>query len=210
MQISGTTVGEIRVVESMHERKAIMFDEADAFISIPGGERRWCVLSCTAPGLYSPSACATALPGAVHWWSALQRLSGRIPDVVCERALWPACRLRRAGRDAGLWPLFSTLSDCERAAFLPAGYGTLDETLEITTWHQLGYHQKPGEAGAGATCAGIRKCTGRRGRACKHGQRSAGIIISTKRLRWLPPSCRPKVQTQPNRCCPALHPQSVS
>lgn len=38
MQISGTTVGEIRVVESMHERKAIMFDEADAFISIPGGE----------------------------------------------------------------------------------------------------------------------------------------------------------------------------
>ncbi|PRW58826.1 cytokinin riboside 5 -monophosphate phosphoribohydrolase LOG8 [Chlorella sorokiniana] len=58
-EISGTTVGEIRVVESMHERKAIMFDEADAFISIPGG------------------------------------------------------------------------------------YGTLDETLEITTWHQLGYHQKP-------------------------------------------------------------------
>ncbi len=37
MQISGTTVGEIRVVDSMHERKALMFEEADAFISIPGG-----------------------------------------------------------------------------------------------------------------------------------------------------------------------------
>lgn len=58
-EISGTTVGEIRVVESMHERKAMMFEEADAFISIPGG------------------------------------------------------------------------------------FGTLDETLEITTWQQLGYHTKP-------------------------------------------------------------------
>jgi hypothetical protein len=39
VQISGTTVGEIRVVDSMHERKALMFEEADAFISIPGGGR---------------------------------------------------------------------------------------------------------------------------------------------------------------------------
>ncbi|EFN51355.1 hypothetical protein CHLNCDRAFT_28106 [Chlorella variabilis] len=58
-EISGTTVGEIRVVGSMHERKAMMFEEADAFIMIPGG------------------------------------------------------------------------------------YGTLDETLEITTWQQLGFHTKP-------------------------------------------------------------------
>lgn len=58
-EISGTTVGEIRVVKSMHERKAMMFEEADAFITIPGG------------------------------------------------------------------------------------YGTLDETLEITTWQQLGFSQKP-------------------------------------------------------------------
>jgi hypothetical protein len=30
-------VGEIRVVDTMHTRKALMFEEADAFISIPGG-----------------------------------------------------------------------------------------------------------------------------------------------------------------------------
>jgi uncharacterized protein (TIGR00730 family) len=36
-EISGTTVGEIRLVEDMHTRKAIMFAEADAFIAIPGG-----------------------------------------------------------------------------------------------------------------------------------------------------------------------------
>lgn len=59
MQISGTTVGEIRLVDDMHTRKAIMFAEADAFITIPGG------------------------------------------------------------------------------------FGTLDETLEITTWQQLGFHSKP-------------------------------------------------------------------
>ena len=58
-EISGTTVGEIRLVEDMHTRKAMMFDLADAFISIPGG------------------------------------------------------------------------------------FGTLDETVEITTWHQLGFHAKP-------------------------------------------------------------------
>jgi len=26
---------------------------------------------------------------------------------------------------------------------LPGGYGTLEETLEMITWQQLGYHQKP-------------------------------------------------------------------
>jgi len=36
-QISGTTVGEIRLVDDMHSRKAMMFAEADAFIAIPGG-----------------------------------------------------------------------------------------------------------------------------------------------------------------------------
>ncbi len=58
-EISGTTVGEIRVVGDMHTRKAMMFAEADGFITIPGG------------------------------------------------------------------------------------YGTLDETLEIITWQQLGFHSKP-------------------------------------------------------------------
>ena len=37
MQISGETVGDIRVVPDMHTRKAMMSAEADAFIGIPGG-----------------------------------------------------------------------------------------------------------------------------------------------------------------------------
>lgn len=36
-QISGTTVGEIRMVDTMHTRKAMMAAEADAFVALPGG-----------------------------------------------------------------------------------------------------------------------------------------------------------------------------
>lgn len=35
-QISGETVGEVQVVLDMHERKAVMAREADAFIALPG------------------------------------------------------------------------------------------------------------------------------------------------------------------------------
>ncbi|XAR70777.1 hypothetical protein NMG60_11027761 [Bertholletia excelsa] len=36
-EISGETVGEVRIVSDMHERKAEMAREADAFIALPGG-----------------------------------------------------------------------------------------------------------------------------------------------------------------------------
>lgn len=35
-QISGETVGEVRTVLDMHERKAAMAREADAFVALPG------------------------------------------------------------------------------------------------------------------------------------------------------------------------------
>lgn len=45
-EISGTTVGRIRLVDSMHARKALMFSEADAFITIPGGKRNAFLIVC--------------------------------------------------------------------------------------------------------------------------------------------------------------------
>lgn len=36
-EISGETVGELRVVADMHQRKAEMASQADAFIALPGG-----------------------------------------------------------------------------------------------------------------------------------------------------------------------------
>ncbi|CAN1217612.1 Cytokinin riboside 5'-monophosphate phosphoribohydrolase LOG8 [Linum perenne] len=37
IEISGEPVGEVRTVADMHERKAAMAKEADAFIALPGG-----------------------------------------------------------------------------------------------------------------------------------------------------------------------------
>ncbi|VAH62668.1 unnamed protein product [Triticum turgidum subsp. durum] len=36
-QISGASVGEVKIVSDMHERKAEMARQADAFIALPGG-----------------------------------------------------------------------------------------------------------------------------------------------------------------------------
>lgn len=36
MQISGETVGEVRPVADMHQRKAEMARQSDAFIALPG------------------------------------------------------------------------------------------------------------------------------------------------------------------------------
>ncbi|CAJ2675191.1 unnamed protein product [Trifolium pratense] len=36
-EISGEAVGEVKIVSDMHERKAAMAQEADAFIALPGG-----------------------------------------------------------------------------------------------------------------------------------------------------------------------------
>lgn len=36
LQITGETVGEVRTVSDMHQRKAEMARQADAFIALPG------------------------------------------------------------------------------------------------------------------------------------------------------------------------------
>jgi uncharacterized protein (TIGR00730 family) len=36
-ELSGDSIGELHVVDTMHERKAIMAEESDAFIAMPGG-----------------------------------------------------------------------------------------------------------------------------------------------------------------------------
>jgi hypothetical protein len=40
-QISGETVGEVRAVADMHQRKAEMARQSDAFIALPGTYGRW-------------------------------------------------------------------------------------------------------------------------------------------------------------------------
>jgi cytokinin riboside 5'-monophosphate phosphoribohydrolase len=39
-QVSGETLGEVKVVRDMHERKAEMGKHSDAFIALPGHSQR--------------------------------------------------------------------------------------------------------------------------------------------------------------------------
>jgi hypothetical protein len=40
-EIAHQNVTELRVVDSMHERKKLMADQADAFLALPGGFGIW-------------------------------------------------------------------------------------------------------------------------------------------------------------------------
>lgn len=39
LQISGETIGEVKTVSDMHERKSEMAKHADAFIALPGKQK---------------------------------------------------------------------------------------------------------------------------------------------------------------------------
>ena len=43
-QISGASVGEVKIVSDMHERKAEMARQSDAFIALPGMHGSTCFL----------------------------------------------------------------------------------------------------------------------------------------------------------------------
>ena len=40
-EIAHQNLTELRVVDSMHERKKVMADQADAFLALPGGFGTW-------------------------------------------------------------------------------------------------------------------------------------------------------------------------
>lgn len=41
IQITGEPIGEVRAVSDMHQRKAEMARQADAFIALPGMDYNW-------------------------------------------------------------------------------------------------------------------------------------------------------------------------
>ncbi|XP_078432201.1 putative cytokinin riboside 5'-monophosphate phosphoribohydrolase LOGL10 isoform X1 [Wolffia australiana] len=84
--LTGEAVGDVLAVSDMHERKAEMARQADAFIALPGS-----------------------------------------PLFTFSLYLSPFLSL--------VWKPY--------LLFLPGGYGTLEELLEVITWAQLGIHNKP-------------------------------------------------------------------
>ncbi|KAJ6906474.1 cytokinin riboside 5'-monophosphate phosphoribohydrolase LOG5-like [Populus alba x Populus x berolinensis] len=87
-EITGETVGEVKPVADMHQRKAEMARNSDCFI---------------------------ALPGPMHF------------SLLC---------INRS-RELVSFFILVVIND------VFGGYGTLEELLEVTTWAQLGIHDKP-------------------------------------------------------------------
>ena len=63
-EISRRNLTDLRVVDSMHERKALMSELSDGFIAMPAARTRWRSFSRSGPGRNSastvnPAACST-------------------------------------------------------------------------------------------------------------------------------------------------------
>ena len=86
-EIAHCGLTELRVVESMHERKALMADLADAFLALPGGYGTWdelCeVLTWAQLGLHR-KACA------------LLNVNGYYNALLCSSPIGPAGQVRRS------------------------------------------------------------------------------------------------------------------
>jgi len=80
-EIVHTGVSDLRVVESMHERKALMADLADAFIVLPGGigtfEEMFEAMTWTQLGLQDKPI---ALLDVAGFWAPVLDLLGRAVD----------------------------------------------------------------------------------------------------------------------------------
>ena len=89
-KVAFTGLADLRVVESMHERKALMADLADGFIALPGGigtlEEFFEVLTWAQLGLHR-KPCGLL---DVHQHHA--RLTGFLDHLVEQGFLWPAHR----------------------------------------------------------------------------------------------------------------------
>jgi uncharacterized protein (TIGR00730 family) len=63
-EIGHAGLSELRVVETMHERKTMMAGLSDGFVALPAGPARWKIFSSNGPGrnsAFTPShvACST-------------------------------------------------------------------------------------------------------------------------------------------------------
>ncbi|KAM7264330.1 hypothetical protein ACFE04_002013 [Oxalis oulophora] len=115
-ELTGVTVGEVKAVAGMHQRKAEMAKHSDAFIALP------------AP-----------VPNR-KWSTPYMLIFIMMEDIshdnkhLCKEELC-LCVLQK-----GMGAMNISGVDNEG---LNGGYGTLEELLEVITWAQLGIHDKP-------------------------------------------------------------------
>ncbi|TVU09685.1 hypothetical protein EJB05_43176 [Eragrostis curvula] len=139
-ELTGETVGEVRAVADMHQRKAEMARNSDAFIALPALTRImptytklpslfFFLTKASSSSYFLPQSrrCPVAVCVGAHRGLELAELAPKHVAILCFHARFPlAC-------------LISSSS----MAPVAGGYGTLEELLEVITWAQLGIHSKP-------------------------------------------------------------------
>jgi uncharacterized protein (TIGR00730 family) len=89
-EIAHTALPDLRIVESMHERKALMADLSDAFVALPGGlgtlEETFEILTWTQLGLHAKPC------GLLDVAGYFQALGAFLDHAVDERFLKPEHR----------------------------------------------------------------------------------------------------------------------
>lgn len=80
-EVAHVNLSELRVVETMHERKQIMVDESDAFIILPGGlgtmDEFFEIITWRQLGLHEKPVIIVNIDG---YWSPLEKLISNIVD----------------------------------------------------------------------------------------------------------------------------------
>ncbi|KAL3586798.1 hypothetical protein D5086_013665 [Populus alba] len=112
LEISGQTVGEVRTVVDMHERKAAMAKESDAFIALPGGYGTmeellemitWSQLGIHKKPVTFHSPCLRIIFRQTTFPCSVLKLSGTLHS----NTLLPTNRLRLV--KAGIWSNSETM-----------------------------------------------------------------------------------------------------
>ncbi|KAF5195400.1 Cytokinin riboside 5'-monophosphate phosphoribohydrolase [Thalictrum thalictroides] len=155
-EITGETVGEVKAVADMHQRKAEMAKRSDAFIALPGGygtlEELLEVITWAQLGIHDKPV------GLLNVDGYYNSLLSFIDKAVEEGFISPSARHimvsaltakelvkkleEYSPRHEGVASKLNW--EVEQLGYSPkCGYGTLEELLEVITWAQLGIHDKP-------------------------------------------------------------------
>eukprot|EP00795_Rhopilema_esculentum_P008963 gene8963-16602_t len=146
--LSGKGPGKLLFMESMHQRKQFMCDQADAFIALPGGfgtmEELVEMITWVQLGLHNkPIGVLNTnnyYKGFIEWVAKAEEegLTYKKAETFFVVADTPEELLNKLDAVKK-----ERSSEADAFIALPGGFGTMEELVEMITWVQLGLHNKP-------------------------------------------------------------------